>query len=474
MRVKKYLFYLVPSFFASYSYADGQLTTETKNQDSIEQQYQSDQYISPSGYTQNPYIGMPSGGGTKNTSESDYANDSVAAKLFNDGTWNVWGGASWVDQNGANNYGYAANIFGQTGQVAGFSLGGLFTAANPFFSKQMNPANPEDQAGGLPVAQQVTPQELYAEYQFGNMVQVDAGWIGISNSPWMTYYQNNALNVVTYQGVLANVNPGGGWLLTGFAINGAQLLGENGFSGQTMYNTGFDNGTGTGNVGAHGSAGTFALGATWNNLANDLQVRIWGYQFLDYADMAYVDGSYKLPINEDMGFTFGVQGLMQGQNGRGDILNSNGYGNDVRSNMVGAQVEFNYKIFGLQLGYNNIWGPSDGYEAGGIVSPYTYQYATDPLYTTGWIQGMVERSSGQAYKVAPSLTLLGENLIITPSYQHYQTTYVPTSDEYDLQISYNVPEVKGLTFFGGVGLLTNADEDGNNVYQAQVMASYLY
>ena len=48
--------------------------------------------------------------------------------------------------------------------------------------------------------------------------------IGISNSPWMTsYYQNNALNMVTYQGAIVNVT-GGGWLLTGFAINGAQLL----------------------------------------------------------------------------------------------------------------------------------------------------------------------------------------------------------------------------------------------------------
>ena len=142
--------------------------------------------------------------------------------------------------------------------------------------------------------------------------------------------------------------------------------------------------------------------------------------------------------------------------------------------MLGAQFGFNYSILGLQLGYNNIWGPSDGYQSGELVSPYTYQYATDPLYTTGWIQGMVERSSGQAYKIAPSLSLLDNNLVITPSYQYYATTIIPASSEYDLQISYMIPEIKGLTVFGGYGYLTNVNEDGNGAYQAQVMLSYLY
>ena len=104
--------------------------------------------------------------------------------------------------------------------------------------------------------------------------------------------------------------------------------------------------------------------------------------------MLYADTSIKLPVNDDLGFVIGVQGAIQGQNSDGNILNNNGYGNSVSSNMLGASLDFNYSIFGLQLGYNNIWGPSDGYEAGGLISPYTYQYATDPLYTTGWMQGM--------------------------------------------------------------------------------------
>lgn len=460
-----------------FSYADEQQVEQVLVQDKeIESQPETADtgYIFRGNYIQNPYIGMPSGGGTQNISESEFTRDNVAQKWFTDGTWNVFGAASYVNQNGANNYGYAVNIFGQTGQVAGFSFGGLMTIANPFFSSQWNPAEAENQAQGLPVAQQVTPQELFAEYQYSDIIQADAGWIGISNSPWMTYYQNNALNMVTYQGALVNVNPGGGWLLTGFAINGAQLLGEQGFSQQTMYNSGFDNGTGTGNIGDAGSPHTIAAGASWNSPGQMLGFRLWGYAFAEYANMAYADTTIKLPINDDLGFTIGAQGAIQGENGEGNILNNNGYGNSVNSNMIGLQLGFNYSIFGLQLAYNNIWGPSDGYEAGGLVSPYTYQYATDPLYTTGWIQGMVERSSGQAYKIAPSLTLLDNNLVISPSYQYYATTLIPASREYDIQVSYSVPQVKGLTFFGGYGYVTDADPDGNGVYQAQLMVSYLY
>lgn len=471
--MKKTCSILLCSLF-SYSYADEQTIGEVDQQAESQAAINANEYISRYAYIQNPYSGMPSGGGTSTKSESSIANDNLVRKLFTDGTWNVFGAASYVDQNGANNYGYAANIFAQTGQVGGFSLGGLFTLANPWFSNQWNPSIPEDQAQGLSVIKQITPQELFVEYQYANRVQVDAGWIGINNSPWMTYYQNNTLNLVTYQGALVNINPGGGWLLTGFAINGAQLLGEEGFSQQTMYNTTWDNGTGTGNIGNQGSPNTYAFGASYTTHDQGFNFRLWGYQFTDYANMAYADSTLKLPVNDDFNFTLGAQGALQGQNGQGNILNNNGYGNSVRSNMLGAQIGINYSIFGLQLGYNNIWGPSNGYEAGGLVSPYTYQYATDPLYTTGWIQGMVERSSGQAYKIAPSISLLEDNLVITPSYQYYETTLVPASSEYDLQISYAIPQVKGLTIFGGYGYLTNADEDGNCAYQVQIMASYLY
>ena len=59
------------------------------------------------------------------------------------------------------------------------------------------------------------------------------------------------------------------------------------------------------------------------------------------------------------------------------------------------------------VGFNTVGG-SGSYGQGGFVSPYTYQAVSDPLYTTSWLAGMVEKgSSGNAYKLAPSVSLLG-------------------------------------------------------------------
>src|SRR6185437_6850992 len=166
-------------------------------------------YISAQAYNQNPYVGMPSGGGTQNVSESQLKTQNVAEKWFADGAYNVFGAASYVNQAGADNFGYAGNIFAQTGQVAGFSFGGFLTFANPIPLGSLNPSQPGLQAQGLPVNTQITPQELFAEYQYSNIVQADIGWIGVNNSPWLTYYQNNALSLITYQGAVVNVHPGG-------------------------------------------------------------------------------------------------------------------------------------------------------------------------------------------------------------------------------------------------------------------------
>lgn len=431
-------------------------------------------YISTSSYIQNPYVGMPSKGGTQNITESQLELQNVAEKWFTDGAWNVMGMGSYVNQAGGNNIGYAANIFGQTGQVAGFSFGGFMTIANPFLSQDIDPSSLPIQAQGLPINKQITPQELFAEYQYSNIVQVDAGYIGVNNSPWLTYYQNNALNLVTYQGAIVNIHPGGNWLITALALNGAQLLGETGFSQLTMYNYQRDfNAAGIPVTGNNGSQDTLAFGTVWSTLSNDLNVRLWGYHFSNYANLAYADSNLKLSVNKDLYFTLAAQGLMEEGSGESNVISSAGLGT-VNSNMVGLQFGFNYKIFNLQLGYNNIWGGDGAYGGGNIVSPYTYQLATDPLYTTGWMVGMVERSAGQAYKIAPSLNLMDNALQIIPSYENFATTAQPGSSEYDLQIIYNVKQIKGFTIFGGYGYLFQSDEQGGNTYQGQVMFSYLY
>lgn len=440
-------------------------------------------YIDRQAYIQNPYSGLPSGGGTQNVSESQLANQNIWQKWFTDGTYNVMAMGAYATFNGFANTSIAANIFAQTGQVAGFSFGGLMTIANPG-GAPFTTSTP-NQIQFLPVAQEILPTELFAEYQYKNIVQVDVGRIGINNSPWLSnaYYNNMQTPGMTYQGGLVNVNPGGGWLLTGLAFNQALPVGNSSFNNLTLYNTGFDYGTNTTNILNEQTSGTIAIGANYTGDDNNLTTRIWGYQFENYANLAYADSALKLPVNKALSFNIAAQGgYEQGDNG--NIISTNSDGT-INSTFFGVQGGLNYKWFGLTLAANTLFGTSNSYMSGGIISPYTYEIATDPLYTTSYMLGMVEKSGGNAYKITPSFNFMDNSLTFAPSAAFYQTTGVPSSAEYDMIITYNVQQVKGLLFtLDGAWLVQPSYANPfpsaggmmstGNVYTIQLGTSYLY
>ena len=49
----------------------------------------------------------------------------------------------------------------------------------------MNPSDPDQQALGLSTKEQLEMQELFVEYKYSDILQIDAGRIGINNSPWL-------------------------------------------------------------------------------------------------------------------------------------------------------------------------------------------------------------------------------------------------------------------------------------------------
>lgn len=445
-----------------------------------------DTYISAQAYTQNPFVGIPSAGGTQFVTESELAHQNAAEKLFADGTWNTWITSSIATNNGYNPAGeYGATLFGQTGQLAGFSFGGAFNVINPFLTPDWNPTVGTPAANQyLTSARQITPLEAYVEYQYSNVVQVDIGWIGINNSPWLgSNFYSNQSSGLNYQGAIVNVDPGGGWLLTALGFNAAQATGQAGFDGSTLYNTNFNWGSGTPYLFSDPSAGTVAIGANYMGFDNSYNLRLWAYSFNNYANLVYADNSIKFSPNPQLSFTLAAQGGMEwGETN--NALTNNGYGN-VQSNFVGAQAGLSYEWFGLTLGYNNVWGPQTAFGNGAIVSPYTYNVNWDPLYSTAWMQGLVGKASaGQAYKIAPSFTFLDGNLSISPTYAYSNTSAALADSELDWVVSYSVPQVKGLNLFGvyayewqptvGYDQQTQQPLQGAGSYTAQFMVSYLY
>lgn len=444
-------------------------------------------YIGPSAFLQDPYISLTSGGGLRSVSESQIATQDMAQRLFNDGTWNVIGAAAVQYAGNAAgqstpNYGYGANIFGQTGQLAGFSVGGMFTVMNPFWATNMNGAYTYS-APFLPANPEVNMSEAFVEYQFSNIVQADVGLIGINNSPWLaqSYVNNMMAPLATYQGALVNIHPGGGWLITALGFNAAMPIGENGgYTGRTFYNksyinSGIFNPTNLSDT----SNGTVALGANYSAWNNNYNLRLWGYNFENYGSILYADTSIKFNPIEDLGFSVAAQGGSNNDSlNNGNAFISNGYG-QISSNFVGIQGGLTYKWLGVNLAYNSIWGPQSAYGNGGIVSPYSYGAATDPLYTTPYMLGLVDMgTAGSAYKLSLPLTFMSGNLTVSPAYTQFYTSQLiwQGTKEYDLTVNYAVPEIKGLNVFAAYAYQSipfTSQNIGSN-FVTQLFLSYLY
>ena len=442
-----------------------------------------DTYIHSQSYLQNPFLGQPSGGGTQFVAESQLATDGLMKTLFSDGTWNVQGFGGLVQNtNGPAMYSLSSTLFGQTGAIGGFSFGGAFTLANPVLTPGINP--PRSSSSSMPTLtsdQQYVPTEAYVEYQYSHIVQADAGWIGITNSPFLAsnYYDNQSTGV-NYQGVSVNVNPMRGWLFTAIGFNAAQYAGQNGFNSATLYNTANIYGIGNSYYFNGGDDPTFAVGSSYYTPDNNYNLRVWAYDLKNKAQLVYADNSLKLPIAEKTYFTLAAQGGFE--RGNNMVTVATNQSQDINSNFVGAQAGFRHNWFGISAGYNNVWGPDNAFGGGALVSPYTFNENVDPLYTNSWMTGFVQKgSAGEAFIVSPAFYFLDDNLSFTPSYSVSNSTNAPSSQEYDFIATYNIPQIKGLKIFGMYGyqtMPTTAPITGNGntdyAWTTWLVTSYLY
>lgn len=445
-------------------------------------------FIDSNAYYQNPYGNIPTGGNTQYLTESQIASHSIAQKLFQDGTWNIFSAATYnystftdpkpgVTNNAT--YGYGATLFGQTGRIDGFSFGGMVTVDNPFFNSSLNGYR-QNQGPWMTTKQLTQLNEAYVEYQYKNRLQVDAGWISINNSPWITpaYTLNNMNPAATYQGAIVNLYAGDGWLLTGLGFNAVQLGGSTGMGNYTFYNKP-SNGI-LPSQDEYSSNGTVAIGANYKALNNNYELRLWGYNFDNYGSLIYADSKINIPLNDNTNILFGLQG--GSNNGNLNSANNafvNYQNSTISSNFGGALFELQYDIVNFGLAYNNIWGPSTAFGQGAIIAPYNANVNDDPLFAEGWLYNMTNtRASGSGRKVFTKFSFLNGNLWVQPVYGNYSSSD-PIWDgtkEYDLQFFYAIPQVRGLSVFSIFAYQTNPDTNptSSSRFLNQVYLSYTY
>lgn len=426
-------------------------------------------YISPNSYIQNPYYGQAMGRTTQILTESQInatAGEGVWSRLFTDGTYNAAVAGSVANLNNSYNSAIGGYLFGQSGRIGGFSVGGLVALQTP----QTQSGNYLGYIYSTNIAEL---SQAYVEYQFSDIVQADIGRIAL-NSPWMNSANPSTTAYITYQGGVVNVQPFSSLLLTGIAIN--DMGNPAGFHPYTLYDSSFGYPIETTAV----TSGAIVLGAQWSPTAS-YNLNLWGYQFYDYADMFYLDNKYTWTISSD--FNIALAGQFAIEAGQGDNVLNNPqftpypYGS-IGSNLLGVQFALNYGIWGLTLGFDSVFG-AGSYGNGGLVSPYTYQVVSDPLYTTAQFGGMIEKASaGNAYKIAPSLTLLDKNLTIIPQYAYYATSAVPDSQEFDLTAQYSIPQIRGLSLDAAYSYVqssgNNPIQPGDTINAVQMFVQYLY
>jgi outer membrane porin, OprD family len=323
--------------------------------------------------------------------------------------------------------------------------------------------------------------QLYVQYR-QPLFMVRAGDQEL-NTPWMSGSDSRVLPA-TYQAVLLQVNPIDH--LSVYAIRETawkSRTSDNFYKDNLYYPStwGGDQSYGgqpyTVGATANRASGTLAIGADYK--ANGINARLWYYDFYAFAKTYYGEATYTYKTGSGYDPFIGIQGLKQNQSYTNSLLSQaaapNGIAGDVNSQVEGVKVGVDIPHGQLFVAYDNVHNTTSAFGGGIIISPYTANYATDPLWTTSMIRGLVELGAGHAWKVKGTYKLLDNQVRLMAAYAKYDTKYKGSSQNtyFDATYFFN-GALKGLSLRDRVEVSTGSQANGGHdkfVYN-RVMGEY--
>lgn len=420
-------------------------------------------YISPYNYLQDP-IDLNMGFDSK----ADTTNG-----MFHGGLSAIAGGNRPINRDNMTFNTDVGEIWGQTGRLGGFAIGGGATAV---FN-----VNDNGSAGTYKTTGQLAPTQAYLNYQYSNKIDIVAGNILIT-TPWVNSFGSAqggtyAMGNNTYQGALINVQALPSLLLTGYTAWG-YLQYPNGWYGpQNFYNT-------MGGIlsNSQPTSGTSGIGLNWNPVDN-YTGQLWLYNFADYANMAYLNNSYHVGLSQLVSMDFGLQAFTQTSSGAAitnQVISPNQtttLGN-ISSNGLGAKLALNIGDNISSISFNNIFGAQGSYLNGGMVTPYTYGMEIDPLYTTPALSSLAEFGSGWAYTLRNSISFLDKSLKFNLSMSQFfvnqvYVTQVTQVTEYDASLLYRIPHTN-MNVWTRMVYLQQPSNYGGEMWQPRVIFNWMY
>lgn len=208
---------------------------------------------------------------------------------------------------------------------------------------------------------------------------------------------------------------------------------------------------GTSNLPATASAtnGTAAFGIDY--AVDGLRSTAWYYRFYDFAQILYAQADETLPLASAVKPFAGAQVVREW--GSSNIFADTGThffgqpGTSVDNLTLGGIVGLKAYGASLSISYDHLGSEGSGALGGGVlISPYTASYATDPLYSSSMIRGMVELGPGSAWKAAASEQAFDGELTLTASLAEYRTDFNGNDTETYFDVIYLPPGwLKGLS-----------------------------
>ncbi len=338
----------------------------------------------------------------------------------------------------------------------GFRFGATLWTAQPL---GLNSSKRVHQDRTLPSFPVTTLGQAFLQYQ--NDRFLIRGGDQLITTPWLNEADVRMIPS-TYEAVYSDLSPINHLDFIVMRVTAFKSHIASGFSQTNLYNPSNES-TPIPALGNKTNPGVLA-GATKYKTDN-FTVQIWDYQFYRFAELAYADAKYVLPIDYQVKPLIGMQGGQEWAGGNNVLeqLHQGKVRAAVFGVLTGVKIGQNSQV---TFGYDNIPQRRGGFNNGDIVSPYTSGYTADPLYTTSMVIGLIERTAGSSFKFTGDMYLLNKQIRLLASYAKYRTDpFLVNTSETDFDATYYPQGIfKNLSIRDRIGIINGLRATGRFVY----------
>ncbi|QFY44279.1 OprD family porin [Candidatus Methylospira mobilis] len=377
-----------------------------------------------------------------------------------------------IDQQAVSAGGYLGIL---TPSVYGFQSGLTLYGAN---SLGLNPVNPDQVDTTLPGNTLYALGEAFLRYKDGIITL--QGPEQVIDTPWVGPADGRMLQS-TFRGFYGTLTPLEHVTLAGFRLTDFKGRDEGVFTPSNLYYPGYAGGSPVQGLQNHATSGAQGVSLQYgmDKKDNPIRAQFWWNHFFNFSNLLWLDGRYTCKTGDGLNPFIGFQFANQSGDGENylQLYGNQGKAGNVQAYGVIAGWDM-LPWLSLQAAYNAVGAQTGAFANGDLLSPYSTGYATDPLYTTSMIGGMIEKQApGQAYKVSATAWLYDRQLKALASFaEYYVSPYTRNQSEFDLDITYTFPKghtLNGLSIRDRLGLLSG-NPDYSQFYYNRVMIEYVF